>query len=121
MSLNSNTPESLLLERLRSGDETAFASLVDGLHGNLISFARTFTSSATLAEDIVQETWIGVIRGLHAFDGRSSLRTWIFSILVRRARTVAGKLANASRFRKHLTRRARSGHHSHPHASTLRA
>jgi RNA polymerase sigma-70 factor (ECF subfamily) len=91
MSLNPNNPESLLLARLRSGDETAFASLVEGLHGSLVAFARTFTSSATLAEDIVQETWIGVIRGLHAFDGRSSLRTWIFSILVRRARTVAAK------------------------------
>lgn len=80
-----------LLARLRAGDEMAFASLVDGLHGSLISFARTFTSSPTLAEDIVQETWIGVIRGLHAFDGRSTLRTWIFSILVRRARTVAAR------------------------------
>jgi RNA polymerase sigma-70 factor (ECF subfamily) len=80
-----------LLGRLRSGDEAAFASLVDGLHGSLLAFARTFTSSATLAEDIVQETWFGVIRGLHAFDGRSSLRTWIFSILVRRARTVAAR------------------------------
>ncbi|HET9250880.1 MAG TPA: RNA polymerase sigma factor [Candidatus Eisenbacteria bacterium] len=91
MSVNSNHPESPLLARLRSGDETAFASLVDELHGSLIAFARTFTSSATLAEDIVQETWLGVIRGLHAFDGRSSLRTWIFSILVRRARTIAAR------------------------------
>jgi RNA polymerase sigma-70 factor (ECF subfamily) len=78
-----------LIARLRAGDETAFAALVDDLHGGLLAFARTFTSSATLAEDIVQETWLGVIRGIHAFDGRASLRTWIFSILVRRARTVA--------------------------------
>lgn len=90
-SSSSNHSEEDLLVRLRSGDEAAFASLVDGLHGNLVAFSRTFTSSATLAEDIVQETWLGVIRGLHAFDGRSSLRTWIFSILVRRARTVAAR------------------------------
>lgn len=91
MSLNSNNPESLLLDRLRSGEETAFAGLVDDLHGSLIAFARTFTSSPALAEDIVQETWLGVIRGLHGFDGRATLRTWIFSILVRRARTVAAR------------------------------
>ncbi|HEU5310606.1 MAG TPA: RNA polymerase sigma factor [Candidatus Eisenbacteria bacterium] len=91
MSPNSNHSEGDLVSRLRSGDETAFASLVEGLHGSLVAFARTFTSSATLAEDIVQETWLGVIRGLHAFDGRSSLRTWIFSILVRRGRTVAAR------------------------------
>jgi RNA polymerase sigma-70 factor (ECF subfamily) len=87
-----------LLARLRSGDERAFAALVDGLHGRLVSLAASFTSSPALAEDIVQETWLGVIRGLGAFEGRSSLRTWIFSILVRRARTMAGREArrNAS-------------------------
>jgi RNA polymerase sigma-70 factor, ECF subfamily len=78
-----------LLERLRAGDETAFAALVDDLHGRLVALAATFTSSPPLAEDIVQETWLAVIRGLRAFEGRSSLRTWIFSILVRRARTMA--------------------------------
>lgn len=89
MSERAEIAEAERLTRLLSGDEAAFASLVDDLHGGLLAFARTFTSSAPLAEDIVQETWLGVIRGLHAFDGRSSLRTWIFSILVRRARTLA--------------------------------
>jgi RNA polymerase sigma-70 factor, ECF subfamily len=82
-----------LIVRLRSGDETAFAGLVDDLHCRLLTLARTFTSSPALAEDIVQETWLAVIRGLRSFEGRSSLRTWIFSILVRRARTVAGREA----------------------------
>jgi len=81
--------ESALLARLRSGDETAFASLVDGLNCRLQALACTFTRSQTLAEDIVQETWLAVIRGLDGFEARSSLRTWIFSILVRRARTMA--------------------------------
>src|SRR5262245_59801833 len=91
-----STPEETdqaLLARLRAGDEKAFAGLVDDLQGALVSLAASFTSSASLAEDIVQETWLGVIRGLGAFEGRSTLRTWIFSILVRRARTMAGREA----------------------------
>ena len=93
MSTPSWSTEEALLARLRSGDETAFASLVDGLHPRLAALARTFTSSPALAEDVVQETWLAVIRGLHAFEGRSALRTWIFSILVRRARTMAAREA----------------------------
>lgn len=85
--------EEVLVRRLRSGDEAAFAALVDQLHDRLLGFARTFTTSPALAQDIVQETWLGVIRGLPAFEGRSSLRTWIFSILVRRARTLAAREA----------------------------
>ena len=79
------------LEKLRSGDETAFAALVEDLHGGLLGFARTFTSSPALAEDIVQETWLAVIRGITAFEGRASIKTWIYSILLRRARTLAAR------------------------------
>lgn len=85
--------EAALLEKLRAGDESAFAALVDGLNGRLQALACTFTSSPSLAEDIVQETWLAVIRGLDGFEGRSTLRTWIFSILVRRARTLASREA----------------------------
>ncbi|MGE5179663.1 MAG: RNA polymerase sigma factor [Bacteroidota bacterium] len=81
--------EAALLEKLRAGDESAFAALVDGLNCRLQALASTFTSSPALAEDIVQETWLAVIRGLDGFEGRSTLRTWIFSILVHRARTLA--------------------------------
>jgi RNA polymerase sigma-70 factor, ECF subfamily len=88
--------EAALLAGLRSGDETAFAALVDDLHGALLAFAGTFTSSPGLAEDIVQETWLAVIRGLDGFEARSSIRTWIFSILVRRARTMATRDARQS-------------------------
>jgi RNA polymerase sigma-70 factor (ECF subfamily) len=80
--------EEALVAGLRAGDETAFAWLVDSLHGRLLALARTFTSSGALAEDIVQETWIAVIRGLGGFEGRSTLRTWIFQILVKRARSI---------------------------------
>lgn len=88
--------EAALLAKLRSGDEAAFAALVDDLHGRLLAFASTFTSSSALAEDIAQETWLAVIRGLGGFEARSSLKTWIFSILVRRARTMAARDARQS-------------------------
>ena len=83
--------EAPFLAKLKDGDEAAFAGLVADLAPGLLDFARTFTSSPALAEDIVQETWLAVIRGLHAFEGRASLKTWIFSILVRRARTIAAR------------------------------
>ncbi len=85
--------EQVRLAALRSGDETAFAELVDTLHGRLLALARTFTRSPALAEDIAQETWMAVIRGLPAFEGRCALSTWIFSILVRRGRTLAAREA----------------------------
>ena len=87
----SRESEEVLLGKLRSGDAAAFVTLVDQLNSSLYALARTFTSSPALAEDIVQETWLAVIRGLRVFEGRSSLRTWIFSILVRRARTIAAR------------------------------
>jgi len=83
--------EEKLLVQLRSGDEAAFSTLFDELNSRLYRLARTFTFSSALAEDIVQETWLAVIRGLRGFEGRSSVRTWIFSILVRRARTMSAR------------------------------
>lgn len=94
--------EQKLLALLRSGDQAAFASLVDQLHGRLLAVAGTFTSSPALAEDIVQETWFATIRGLRGFEGRSTLRTWIFNILVRRARTMAGREARRAVLRGDL-------------------
>jgi RNA polymerase sigma-70 factor, ECF subfamily len=78
-----------LLERLRNGDEAAFAELVAEHDGALRRVARTFVRTDAAADDVVQETWLGVIRGLDGFEGRSSLRTWIFRILVNQARTRA--------------------------------
>jgi RNA polymerase sigma-70 factor (ECF subfamily) len=86
-----------LLDRLRAGDEAAFARLVDTLHGPLLAFARTFTRSESLAEDIVQETWVAVIKGLGGFAGRSALRTWVFGILANRARTMAARESRRER------------------------
>ena len=80
-----------LVVRLRRGDQDAFAALVDRYHTRLIRFAHSFTPRAELAEDIAQETWLGLLRGLDGFEGRAALRTWLFQICANRARTLAAK------------------------------
>jgi RNA polymerase sigma-70 factor (ECF subfamily) len=87
-----------LLERLRAGDEAAFQALVERHDGALRRVARTFVRTPSAADDVVQETWLGVIHGLSAFEGRSSLRTWIFRILVNRARSRAVRDARSVPF-----------------------
>ena len=79
--------EHALLERLQAGDEDAFRALVERHDGALRRVARTFVQTPSAADEVVQETWLGVIRGLDDFEGRSSLRTWIFRILINQART----------------------------------
>src|SRR2546421_11009534 len=76
-----------LVTALRRGDEAAFMKLVDEYGPALLRVARMYVPSAAVAEEVVQETWLGVLRGLDGFEGRSSLKTWIFRILVNRART----------------------------------
>lgn len=76
-----------LLTRLRTGDEEAFVLLVGRYHGSLMRLARAYVPSDAVAEEAVQETWMGVVRGLDRFEGRSSFKTWLFHILVNRART----------------------------------
>lgn len=85
--------ERALLERLRAGDEQAFEALVNRHDGALRRVARTLVRTESTADDVVQETWLGVVRGLGSFEGRSSLRTWIFRILVNTARTRAAREA----------------------------
>jgi RNA polymerase sigma-70 factor (ECF subfamily) len=90
--------DSTLLQRLRAGDEGAFDAVVTQHDGALRRVARTYLHTETAVEDVVQETWLGVLRGLDRFEGRSSLRTWIFSILVNRARTRAVRDARSLPF-----------------------
>ena len=80
-----------LLRRLRKGQETAFATLVDRYGGSMLRASLLYVHDRTLAEEIVQETWIDILRGLDRFEGGSSLRTWIFAILGNRARRYAGR------------------------------
>ena len=76
-----------LLARLREGDEQAFVLLVARHHAAMLRLARSFVASTAVAEEVVQDTWVGVLRGLERFEGRSSLRTWLLRILVNRARS----------------------------------
>jgi RNA polymerase sigma-70 factor (ECF subfamily) len=76
-----------MIAALRSGDETAFRALVKRHGATMRRVAYSFVSDEAVADEVVQETWLAVIRGLDGFEGRSSLKTWIFSILVRRAQT----------------------------------
>jgi len=76
-----------LVEALRRGDEAAFTSLIKAHHAAMLRLAQIFVSDRATAEDVVQEAWIGVLRGLDRFEGRSSLKTWIFRILTNCAKT----------------------------------
>lgn len=81
----------LLLAQARAGDERAFTRLIKEHHVALVRVARTFVQTRAEAEDVAQDTWLAVLRGLDKFEGRSSFRTWLFAILANRARTSAYK------------------------------
>jgi|SRR5690349_746899 len=87
-----------LVMRLREGDESAFMELVDRYHASLVRLARRFVSSQAVAEDVAQEAWVGVLRGIGSFEGRSSLRTWIYRILANTAKTRARREARSVPF-----------------------
>ncbi len=103
-------PDSELLTRVRAGEEQAFEALVRRYHGSLLRLARTYVNSREVAEEVAQDTWLGVLRGLDGFAERSTFRTWLRSILfncarrtgVRENRSVAigapGPAVEASRF-----------------------
>jgi len=76
-----------LVAALRAGDEATFAALVDELGPSMLRVAMMFTPTRAVAEDVVQEAWLGVLSGIGRFEGRSSLKTWIFRILTNRAKT----------------------------------
>jgi RNA polymerase sigma-70 factor, ECF subfamily len=79
--------ESELIEALRRGDEEAFAKLIDELSPALLRLAMAHVPSRAVAEDVVADTWLAVLNGIDRFEGRSSLRTWIFQIMLNIART----------------------------------
>jgi RNA polymerase sigma-70 factor (ECF subfamily) len=78
-----------MIDGLRAGDESAFEALVRLYQPRLLRFAETMVPSRAVAEEVVQDTWLGVVRGVHRFEGRSSLKTWLFHILANRARSAA--------------------------------
>ena len=100
-----------LVARLRSGDDDAFRVVVERYHTTLLRLAQTMVPTRAVAEEVVQDTWLGLVKGIGRFEGRSSLRTWLFHVLVNRARSTgarerrpptgmtAGPTVDSSRFR----------------------
>src|SRR3954454_12270241 len=80
-------PDAVVIEAIKRGDEAAFAAMVDAYRPSLLRMARMFGRDRAVAEEVVQDTWIAVLRGIDRFEGRSSLRTWIYRILMNTAKT----------------------------------
>ena len=91
-------PDAEIVAALRRGDEAVFADLVDAYSPGLLRMARMYLRDQAVAEEVVQETWIGVLRGIDRFEGRSSLKTWIYRILMNTARTRAKREARSVPF-----------------------
>lgn len=84
-----SSADASLIQALRAGDEDAFTGLVEQYFASMVRIAMIYVSDQAVAEEVVQDTWIAVLRGLERFEGRSSLKTWIFTILTNRAKTRA--------------------------------
>jgi len=87
-----------LVRRLRGGDRNAFATLVDRHGGALLRFAITFVRDRSIAEEVVQDTWVSALDHLEGFEGRSTLRTWLFHIAANKARTRLSREGRSSPF-----------------------
>ena len=79
--------DSRLVEALRDRDEQVFEQLIREYHAGLLRVAQIYVTSRSVAEEVVQETWLGVLNGIERFEARSSLKTWIFRILTNIAKT----------------------------------
>jgi RNA polymerase sigma-70 factor, ECF subfamily len=89
--LRQGSDEAGLLKRLRAGDEEAFVDLVRQHHQVMVGLARSYVPNQAVAEEVVQETWLAALCGLPSFEGRSSVKTWLYAILLNRARTAGLK------------------------------
>ena len=87
-----------LVERLRNRDEQAFEQLIRMYQTALVRVAQMYVSSRAIAEDVVQESWLAVLNGIDRFEGRSSLKTWIFRIVANRAKTRGEREARSRPF-----------------------
>lgn len=85
--VSADDEERTLVDALRNGDERAFMRVLHLYHASMLRSARLFVRTDEIAEDVVQETWLGVLTGLPRYEGRASLRTWIHRILVNRAKS----------------------------------
>lgn len=87
-----------LVERLRAGDDEAFRELMRRYGAGMLRVAQMFVSSRAVAEDVVQDAWVGVLRGIGRFEGRSSLKTWLFRIVANTAKTRGAREARSLPF-----------------------
>jgi RNA polymerase sigma-70 factor (ECF subfamily) len=90
--------ETELLARLRAGDERAFETLVERHYPTMLAVARHYVKTRAVAEEVVQDAWLGVLKGIDRFEGRASLRTWILRILVNTAKTRGAREARSVPF-----------------------
>jgi RNA polymerase sigma-70 factor, ECF subfamily len=74
--------ETALIAALRAGDEAVFGQLVDQHTPSMLRVARGYVPSHEIAEEVVQETWIALLKGIDSFEGRSALRTWLFTVMI---------------------------------------
>ncbi len=98
MAAASPTDELELVLALRAGDEDAFTKLVNRFQSAMLQVALTYVGSRAIAEEVVQESWLGVLNGIGRFEGRSQLKTWIMRIVINRAKRRGGEEARTTPF-----------------------
>ena len=86
-----------LVDRLRAGEESAFVALIELYQTRMLRLAEMMVGSRAVAEEVTQDTWLAVVRGVEGFEGRSSFKTWLFHILLNRARSTTGRELRAGR------------------------
>jgi RNA polymerase sigma-70 factor (ECF subfamily) len=94
-----------LVERLRVGDESAFVMMIGRYQPQMLRLAEATVGSQAVAEEVTQDTWLAVLRGVERFEGRSTFKTWLFHILMNRARTTASREQRAGRPDAHVEER----------------
>ena len=87
MLMTETVDETAVIAALREGDESVFADLVDRHTPSMLRVARGYVPSHEIAEEVVQETWIALLKGIGNFEGRSSLRTWLFTVMINIAKS----------------------------------
>jgi len=98
VAINLLSDEKALSERLRAGDEAAFVAIVEAWGPGMLRLARSHVTSQAIAEEVVQEAWVGILRGLDRFEGRSSLKTWAFRIVSNTAKTRGARESRSTPF-----------------------
>jgi RNA polymerase sigma-70 factor (ECF subfamily) len=103
--------EGVLVDRLRAGDEAAFVELVRRYQSRLLRLAQATVGSRAVAEEVTQDTWLAVVRGIERFEGRSTFEAWLFRVLINRARSTVSREQKAGRPEENVEERFDSSGH----------